>query len=59
LERFASAISHDLKSPLLSIRGFLDLLETDFEAVTTGAGLTTSLVFRVGGEDAVAPPEFA
>ena len=47
LQRFASAISHDLKSPLLCIRGFLDLLETDFEAVTTGAALTTSLVFRV------------
>lgn len=29
LERFAYSVSHDLKSPLITIKGFLEVLETD------------------------------
>jgi len=32
LERFAYTISHDLKSPLITIKGFLSFLEKDFAA---------------------------
>ena len=32
LERFTYTVSHDLKSPLVTIRGFLGLLERDAEA---------------------------
>ncbi len=32
LERFAYTISHDLKSPLITIKGFLTFLEKDFAA---------------------------
>ena len=32
MERFTYTVSHDLKSPLITIRGFLGLLEKDMEA---------------------------
>ena len=31
MERFAYTVSHDLKSPLISISGFIGLLEADLE----------------------------
>jgi PAS domain S-box-containing protein len=35
LDRFTYTVSHDLKSPLLAIRGFLSLLEGDIQAGNT------------------------
>lgn len=35
LERFTFTVSHDLKSPLITIRGFLGFLERDLEAGNT------------------------
>ena len=36
LDRFTYTVSHDLKSPLIAIRGFLSLLESDIPAGTSG-----------------------
>jgi signal transduction histidine kinase len=35
LERFAYMVSHDLKTPLVTIKGFLGLLEQDIDAMDT------------------------
>jgi len=40
LDRFSYTVSHDLKSPLLSIRGFLGLLEMDMKSGNTPRILT-------------------
>jgi two-component system, LuxR family, sensor kinase FixL len=40
LDRFSYTVSHDLKSPLLSIRGFLGLLEMDMKSGDTPRILT-------------------
>jgi PAS domain S-box-containing protein len=37
-ERFARTVSHDLKSPLITIRGFLEVLEDDRASVSPRAG---------------------
>ncbi|MEI6071471.1 MAG: ATP-binding protein [Verrucomicrobiae bacterium] len=37
IERFASAVSHDLKSPVVTIKAFLRYLEQDLEARNAGA----------------------
>ncbi len=38
LERFARTVSHDLKSPLITIRGFLEVLVDERESVSRRAG---------------------
>ena len=38
MERFTYTVSHDLKSPLITIRGFLGLLEKDATAKNTAIG---------------------
>ena len=52
LERFTYTVSHDLKTPLVTIKGFLGLLERDALAVGTDPGAAERVrsdVRRIGG----------
>lgn len=50
LERFAYTVSHDLKSPLITIKGFLGVLEQDLDAHLGGhcAGEISEHMTRIG-----------
>ena len=48
LERFAYAVSHDIRSPLASLRSLLELLEGEYGGVLEGDGRAWIDLMRVG-----------